>query len=155
MPHSMKYPTTRLPLAERPTAELGGPAAASGIATATAVSVARAATKRPDVFMSPTPSGGVHKWFVPLIGGRSLSRCSQFVNSGARSTQNGLRSHIPPILLDRGLVLSERARIPATRGMTTILVLSSRVTDRLRRRRAASTRGADESRGRARSRRSG
>src|SRR6266536_222323 len=53
MPHSMKYPTTRLAPAARPTAELDGPAAASGIATATAVSITEAATKRPDVFMSP------------------------------------------------------------------------------------------------------
>jgi hypothetical protein len=78
MPHSMKYPTTWLPPGPR-AAELDGPAAANGIATATAVRITKAATRRP-VFMSPL-FGGVHKWFVPLLGERSLSRNSLFVNS--------------------------------------------------------------------------
>src|SRR5215211_8189371 len=69
MPHSMKYPTTRLPPREPAAAELDGPAAANAAATATAARITKTATKRPDGFIVPSPSGG-----VPEVV-RTTSRC--------------------------------------------------------------------------------
>src|SRR5687767_229695 len=94
MPHSMKYPTTRLPPPGPRAAELDGPAAANGIATATAVRITKAAARRP-VFMSPLFGGVPQVVRTTSRRPQPLPRFAICQFTGRIQPEEALESHTP------------------------------------------------------------